>query len=183
MDFLETLGIEGASILDVGGGVGQLHLALLQRGAARATSIEIVDSYDTEAHALARDLGLAGQVSRLHGDIAAEPDLVGQHDIVVMHRVVCCYRDATRLLAVAAERASRALVFSHPPHTLVARALVGAENVTRRARGQSFRVFVHDPRAMNDAAADGGRLHLRLRHHGVAWDVVGFCAEPSVRSL
>jgi len=179
VDFLVTLGVEGASVLDIGGGVGPLHLELLRCGAARATSIELVDSYDAEADALARELGLAGRVTRLHGDLAADPDLVSRHDIVVMHRVVCCYPDASRLLAVAADRAGRALVFSHPPRNLLARAAVGAENLTRRVRGQSFRVFVHDPRAMDDAAVDGGRLQPRLRHRGLAWDIAGFCADPS----
>jgi len=182
VDFLETLGIEGASVLDVGGGVGQLHLELLRGGAESATSIELVDSYDAEADALARELGLSGRVSRLHGDIAADPDLVGRHDIVVMHRVVCCYPDADRLLEVAAARASRALVFSHPPRNVISRALVGSENLTRRARGQSFRVFVHDPNRMAAVAADGGRLHLRLRRRGLAWDISGFSADPSTIS-
>lgn len=177
VDFLEALGIQGASVLDVGGGVGPLHLELLRRGASRATSIELVDSYDAEAEALARELGLAEQVTRLHGDLAADPSLVVQHDIVVLHRVVCCYPDANRLIQVAAGRAGRALVFSHPPRNLLARALVGAENLSRRARGQSFRVFVHDPSAMADVAGDGGRLHPRLRHHGLAWDIAGFCSD------
>ena len=85
VDFLETLGIQGASVLDIGGGVGPLHLELLRRGASRATSIEFVDSYDAEADALARELGLAGQVTPLHGKDA---DLVSRHDVVAMHRVV-----------------------------------------------------------------------------------------------
>lgn len=183
VDFLEALDIHGASVLDIGGGVGPLHLELLRRGAARATSIELVDSYDAEADALARELGLVERVTRLHGDIAADPDLAGRHDIVVMHRVVCCYPDAKRLLAVAADHAARALVFSHPPRNLAARFLVGAENLSRRVRGQSFRVFVHDPQVMDDAAADGGRLHGRLHHHGLAWDISGFSADPSMAPL
>ena len=117
-------------MLDVGGGVGPLHLELLRRGAARATSVELVDSYDAEADALARELRLAGRVTRCTA-----------------------------------------------PRNVLARALVGAENLTRRARRQSFRV-VDDPRDMDNAAADGGRLHHRLRHHGLAWDIAGFSARP-----
>jgi 16S rRNA G966 N2-methylase RsmD len=179
VDFLESLGVRGASVLDVGGGVGPLHLELLRRGAARATSIELVDSYDAEADDLARQLGVDGRVTRLHGDLATDPNLVGLHDFVVMHRVVCCYPDADRLLAVAAAHAGRALVFSHPPGNVLARAAVGAENLTRRVRGRRFRVFVHNPKTMAIAAADQGRLQPRLVHHGLAWDVEAFCAEPS----
>jgi magnesium-protoporphyrin O-methyltransferase len=179
VDFVESLGIQGASVLDLGGGVGPLHLELLHRGAARATSVELVDSYDAAADALAHELGLAGRITRLHGDLATDPGLVERHDVVVMHRVVCCYPDAQRLLAAAAAKAGRALVFSHPPDNPLARAAVGAENLGRRIRGRSFRVFVHDPRAMTGAAADGGRLHPQRVSHGLAWNISGFTADPA----
>jgi 2-polyprenyl-3-methyl-5-hydroxy-6-metoxy-1,4-benzoquinol methylase len=179
VDFLVGCGIEGASVLEIGGGVGQLHLELLRRGAARATSIELVDSYDADARALAGELGLTGRVTRLRADLAADPDVVGRHDIVVMHRVVCCYPDADRLLSVAAEHASRALVFSHPPRNVLSRAATGAENLTRRMRRQNFQVYVHDPASMAEAAADGGRLRSQFEHRGFVWHVVGFVAEPS----
>jgi hypothetical protein len=29
------------------------------------------------------------------------------------------------------------------------------------------------------AATDGGRLHPRLLHHGLAWDVAGFCVDQA----
>lgn len=57
VDFLQSLGLAGASVLDVGGGVGQLHLELLRRGAARATSVELVDSYDTQGSMMVVDAG------------------------------------------------------------------------------------------------------------------------------
>ena len=38
-------------------------------------------------------------------------------DVVVLHRVVCCYPDYQRLLGAAASHAGRLLVFSHPPPT------------------------------------------------------------------
>lgn len=178
-DFLESLGLEGASVLDVGGGVGQLHLELLRRGAARATSLELVESYDAAAEALARELGLGDRVTRLHGDLAADPELVGDHDFVVMHRVVCCYPDAEGLITAASRRAERAIVFSHPPRNIVARAAVGAENLGRRLRGSSFRVFVHDPEVMERAAVASGGLRPALHHHGLAWDVAGFAAQTA----
>lgn len=182
VDFLQSLGLAGASVLDVGGGVGQLHLELLRRGAARATSVELVDSYDDAAQGLAQELGLQGRVTRLHGDLATDPDLVGKHDFVVLHRVVCCYPDADGLLAAAGARAERALVFTHPPGNLVARAAAGAENLGRRLRGRRFRVFVHDPHAMERVAAAGGRLRPTLRHHGLTWDIAGFVAQPPTLS-
>ena len=77
-------------------------------------------------------------------------------DLVVMHRVVCCYPDYEALLAAAGSHALRLLVFSHPPSNALTRALVGAENLGRRLRGQPFRVFVHPADAMVSVLAGTG---------------------------
>ena len=42
------------------------------------------------------------------------PELVPTADVVVIHRVVCCYPDADALVGAAADRASRDLVLSFP---------------------------------------------------------------------
>ena len=42
-------GIDGASVLEIGGGVGALQLELLAKGASRTTNLELVDVYETDA--------------------------------------------------------------------------------------------------------------------------------------
>ena len=37
LTFLEERGIEGATVLEIGGGVGEVQIELLKRGAARTT--------------------------------------------------------------------------------------------------------------------------------------------------
>ena len=115
VDFLTAEGVEGASVLEIGGGVGAIQLELLRRGASRATNLELVDSYDGDAHALAAEAGVTDRMTRRQLDLATSPDAVGSHDIVVLHRVVCCYPDYERLLGAAAAHANRLLVYSHPP--------------------------------------------------------------------
>ena len=41
VDFLEARGVEGATVLEIGGGIGELHLELLQRGARSAVNLEL----------------------------------------------------------------------------------------------------------------------------------------------
>lgn len=173
--FLTDQGIEGASVLEIGGGVGDLHLELLRHGAARATNLELVDSYDADARALAKEAGVADRVSRRQLDLAASPDAVEPHDIVVLHRVVCCYPDVQRLLTAAADHATRLLVFSHPPANMASRAIFGTENLLFRLRRTPFRTYVHDPGAMRTAAEHGG-LRTAYRRDGLAWHIVGLAA-------
>jgi magnesium-protoporphyrin O-methyltransferase len=172
VDFAVAQGIDGATVLEIGGGVGHLHVELLRRGAAHVTNLEISQNYEAEAARLLDESGMADRVTRRFVDVAQTPDEVEPADVVVLHRVVCCYPDYARLLKVAAAHARKTLVYSHPAANAVNRFLFGAENVFRRLRASDFRVFVHPPDAMVRAAESGG-LAVGYRRHALDWDVVG----------
>src|SRR4051794_9043550 len=131
--------VDGATVLEIGGGVGEIQLELLKRGAARAVNLELSPAYDAEASALAREVGVQERVERRIHDIASAPEQVEPADIVVLHRVVCCYPDYEKLLGAAADHARRALVFSHPPRNLLSRALVCGQNLGFRVMRREFR--------------------------------------------
>ena len=173
VDFLSAHGLEGRTVLEIGGGVGEVHLELLRRGARVATNLEISTSYEGEAARLLAGSGLGDRVTRRFLDIAREPDEVEPADVVVLHRVVCCYPDYERLLSAAASHARQALVFSHPPRTLVTRWSIGLENLVRRLRRNDFRAFVHPPGAMM-AVVESQGMAVRYRHRGLSWTIVGF---------
>jgi magnesium-protoporphyrin O-methyltransferase len=175
--FITEQGVNGASVLEIGGGVGGIQVELLRRGAARTTNLELVQAYETDAQALARAAGVADRIARRQLDIATSPEAVEPHDIVVLHRVVCCYPDYQRLLGAAADHATRVLVFSHPPRTMISRAMFGSENILRRLRRNPFRTYVHDPNALV-LAAERGNLQPTYRHRGRSWHVVGLTARP-----
>jgi hypothetical protein len=77
-------------------------------------------------------------VTRRLLNIATSPEAVEPADVVVLHRVVCCYPDYERLLAAAASHAQRLLVFSHPPRNVLTKMIVGCANVLQRLRGSDF---------------------------------------------
>ncbi len=60
VDFLAERGIEGATVLEIGGGVGEIQVELLRRGAARAVNLELAAGYEAEAAQLLRSSGLDG---------------------------------------------------------------------------------------------------------------------------
>ena len=119
VDLLAEAGVDGATVLEIGGGVGEIEIELLERGAASATGLELSPAYDADAARLLAEKGLGRAVRRRLLDLAAEPDAVEPADVVVLHRVVCCYPDYARLLSAAAGDARRQLVFSHPPRNVV----------------------------------------------------------------
>lgn len=167
---VEEQGVQGATVLEVGGGVGQIQVELLKRGAAHAMNLELSSSYEQEAGRLLADAGMTGRVERRILDIAAAPDEVPPADVVVLNRVVCCYPDYARLLGSVAAHARRQVVFSHPPRNLLSRTVIGAQNLLFRVLGSDFRVFAHPPQAMLDVLREGG-LVPGGTEHGLVWRV------------
>jgi magnesium-protoporphyrin O-methyltransferase len=172
VSFLIEHGIKGASVLEIGGGVGELQIELLSRGAREATNLEISRNYEAEAAALLTQSGMTDRVRRRFVDIAQSPDEVEPFDVVVMHRVVCCYGDYRRLLSAAASHATRQLVFSYPPRNWFSRMIISGENLFHRVRGNNFRTYLHLPEAMINAAQEQD-MTVSYRHRGLSWNVVG----------
>ena len=126
VEFIERQGIEDATVLEIGGGVGEIQIELLKRGAAHAVNLELSSAYDAEALKLLRQHGLERRVERRLCDVAVDGGFVRPADVVVLHRVVCCYPDYVRLLTEVAQHSNRLVVFSHPPRNPVSRLAVAA---------------------------------------------------------
>ncbi len=171
VELVVSRGVDDATVLEIGGGVGDLQLELLRAGAAHATNLELVGVYDEHARALAAEAGLGDRIDRRVLDIAAGPPDVEAADVVVLHRVVCCYPDVGRLLAAAADHTNRLLVFSHPPRNAATRALLWLQNAVYVLSGTSFREFVHPPELMTDVLERHG-LRVVDVHRGLLWTVV-----------
>jgi len=172
VEFLERRGIEGASVLEVGGGVGEIQIELLKRGAARAVNLELSPAYDAEASLLLQEAGLQDRAERRLHDIAVDPQDVEPADVVVLHRVVCCYPDYERLLGAVAAHARRLVVFSYPPRNVMSRAWVAGANLVFRLLRREYRTFVHPPAAMLAVLEDRG-LRDAFTSRSLVWQVAG----------
>jgi 2-polyprenyl-3-methyl-5-hydroxy-6-metoxy-1,4-benzoquinol methylase len=172
VEFLERRGVTEATVLEIGGGIGEIQLELLRRGAARTINLELSPAYDEQALQLAREAGVEDRVDRRLHDIAVDPDGVEEVDVVVLNRVVCCYPDYERLLGAAAGHARRLLVFSHPPGNLLWRSIAAAQNVGFRLLRKEFRSFAHPPEAML-AVLEGHGLRPAFVRRGIPFSVAG----------
>src|SRR6185503_20728089 len=110
-------GVGGATVLDVGGGVGAVQQELLAAGAERATTVEASPAYVRAARAEAGRRGTLDRVEYVEGDFVAMADGVGPADIVTLDRVVCCYPDMEALVGRSADRARRLYGLVYPRDT------------------------------------------------------------------
>ena len=145
VEFLKQQGVEGRTVLEVGGGIGAIQLELLKAGASRAVSVELTPTYEQEAEALVREAGFADRVERKLMDFAETAADVEAADVVIMNRVVCCYPDMPRLAGAAADHARQMLVLSYPRETWWTRLGLRLGNLILRVLRREFQVFLHPP--------------------------------------
>ena len=166
--------VRGESVLDVGGGVGAIELELLAAGATRATNVEISTEYEDAAKELLTERGLEPRVERRIGDFVVDAELVEPHDVVVMHRVVCCYPDADALVGAAAAHTRRRLLLTYPQERVLVRLGVRTIDAFLRVMRSEFRVYVHPvERMVSTAQKHGLSLDTRVRH-GFFWESATF---------
>jgi magnesium-protoporphyrin O-methyltransferase len=172
IDALKMEGVEGLTLLDIGGGVGVIQHELFKAGISAATDVDASTAYLRAAQEEAARLGNADRTAFHHGnfvDIAAELEPV---DVVTLDRVICCYPDMYALVSRSAERAKKfyAVVFPHDGW-LMRLGSAGA-NLWLRVSGNPFRAFIH-PTAEVDAILESHGLKRRYhRRSGLFWQVI-----------
>jgi magnesium-protoporphyrin O-methyltransferase len=161
------------TVLEVGGGIGEIGLELLRDGAARVMNVELATKYESVAAELIRERGVGDRVERRLGDFVSEADGVPAADVVVMHRVVCCYPDADALVGAAAVHARRLLVLTIPVDRWWLRWGIGVGNAVLALRRNTFRGYVHATRVVL-AAAERRGMRLAERRRGFIWQLIAF---------
>jgi hypothetical protein len=161
-------GLEGARVLEIGGGIGTLQAELLDRGAERGEVVELVSAWEPYARELARERGIEERTSFRIADVLESPESVEEADIVVLNRVVCCSPDGVALAGQAARLARRTLVLSFPRDVIWVRAGLALLNAGLRVMRRPFRVFVHSPAELVRAAEGAGLSHVESGQ-GALW--------------
>jgi 2-polyprenyl-3-methyl-5-hydroxy-6-metoxy-1,4-benzoquinol methylase len=170
VDFLKQQGVEGRTVLEVGGGIGAIQIELLRAGAARAVSIELTPTYEEAATDLLKEAGLESRVERRVMDFADANGDVPKADIVIMNRVICCYPDMPKLAGAAADHTAEMLVLSYPRRTWWTRVGLKAGNFGLRLARREFQVFLHPPRMILAASEQHG-LRTVFDRPGTFWTV------------
>ena len=173
LDFMQQRGVEGATVLDIGFGVGALHFELLKRNAASVIGIEVVDGYKNLASQLAGELGFGDVVDYRVGDFALLQGEIPQADIVVLDRSVCCYPDWEGLVCPSAQRARRLYALVLPADRWYVRAAFRAANGIFRVLRIRYRAYMH-PRDRIEAVINAAGLTCVFTRRQGIWDTMAY---------
>jgi magnesium-protoporphyrin O-methyltransferase len=148
---VSALDLEGATLLDIGSGIGVLHHELLSNGSVRtATAIEPSQAYVDVARAEAERRGLTSRTVLKKGEFQDVADDVWPADLVTLDRVLCCDPDLETLVSGVATKSKRYVAASYPNDQWYIKLIWWLGNVSRALIRNPFRAFVH-PVARIDA--------------------------------
>lgn len=157
---LRGTGVEGATLLEIGCGVGYLHQQLLQSGAASAVGVDLSSKMLDEARDQARVQGLSARTDYREGDFVELCDSIAPADVVILDKVICCYPDAERLVRGSAGKAVRSYGFTLPRDRWSVRFAMWSARMVLSLIRCGFRTHVHDPQAIDRRLSDSGFVRV-----------------------
>jgi hypothetical protein len=165
-------GIEDASVLDIGGGIGAIQYELLDAGAQRVTAVEAASAYVRVAREEAQRRGLGDRIAHEAGDFVELADRVEPADVVTLDRVICCYADMESLVGRSADRARRLYGLVYPRDTWWVALAIRVTNLGMRVARRAFRAHAHRTDAVDAVAREHGLVPKLARGAGPVWQVV-----------
>jgi magnesium-protoporphyrin O-methyltransferase len=169
IDLLREHPVEGATLLDIGGGVGAIQHELAPT-VGRIISVEASSAYLRVQQAEAARREYADRAAYLAGDFVTLAGMVQSGDIVTLDRVICCYHDMPSLVTLSAGRARRLYGAVFPRRTWWNMLGIVLLNAVSRIRRSPFRSFLHPPERI-DAVLRGSGLHLHAARETLFWHV------------
>jgi len=171
LDAVLAEGVEGARLLNVGAGIGIVHLELLEAGAASAVDVDASREYLAVAQSEAERRGVADRVQHHYGDVVELADGLPDADIVTLDHVICCYPYLDRLLKAAVRPGTRLVALSYPVDAWWMRAMMRVNNVGWAVLRRPDRWYIHR-RAKVDRLMDQAGFRERRWHRVGQWQVV-----------
>lgn len=173
VDALRSAGTAGATLLDIGGGIGAIQHALLDAGVRDATQVDASASYIAASRDETARRGHAGRVTYVHGDFVQLAPEIPDADVVTLDRVICCYHDMPALVGAAADHARRSFGAVYPRGTPWIRLGIRAINLMMRLRRSPFRTFAHPPSAI-DAVLTAHGMQRTTRQRTLVWEIATY---------
>lgn len=161
IEALRDAGVDGATLIDIGAGVGMVHLELLAGGAASAIDVDASSAYLATARAEAERRGLGDRVTYRHGDVVDLAADLEPADVVTLDRVICCYPDLPALLGAALRPRPRLIGLVHPADAWWIRALASALNGLRWLLRRRDDFYIHRQSEIDRLLGEAGfnQLH------------------------
>lgn len=161
------------TILDIGCGVGALHLTLLKEGAARATGVDISEGMINRAKNFSNDLGVAQRATYIVGDFVEVAEQIQESDITLLDKSVCCYEDIDALVRTSTAKTKSLYALTHPKENFFMEFAFKSHISLARLFNWKFHPFWHDWQKLIENIERNG-FELRYSEATPMWQVLVF---------
>jgi magnesium-protoporphyrin O-methyltransferase len=171
IDTLKAIGVQDATLIDIGGGVGAIQHELLSSGMRSAVNVDASTAYSHAARKEAERLGQADRVAYYHGDFVALAPQIDAADVVTLDRVICCYPDMEALVGLSSARAKRFYGVVFPRDAWWMKLGHPVMNGLFWIQRNPFRFFVHPTQAV-EAVVNANGLKRAFHKNSGVWQVI-----------
>ena len=172
-------GVETCTLLDIGAGIGAIQHALFEAGLIFAVSVDASIEYMRAAQQETLRLGNRTHTSMYYGDFVELASKIKDADIVTLDRVLCCYKEADKLVAASVAKARCLYGLVYPRNSLLARGSIVLFNVLCWLSRKKFRNYYHHHTNIHDLITAAG-LSRVYSTKTLVWHIVvyrrGDCA-------
>jgi len=172
IEALRAEGFQGMTLLDIGGGVGDIQHAMLRSGLGHATDCEASTAYSEACRQEAERLGHSERIDHIQGNFIDMAKDIPAADIVTLDRVICCYDDMPALVNSSTQKARRLYGVVYPLDTWWTRlGMLLYYNLRYWLQRNSMRQFLHPTEAVEAVIHSNGFQRRSYRAMG-PWQVV-----------
>jgi magnesium-protoporphyrin O-methyltransferase len=171
LDAIKTEGVEGGTLLDIGGGLGAIPDELLKSGASKAIQVEASTAYLKAAKEEAHRKGYSDNISFHHGNFVDVAEDISPVEIVTLDRVICCFDEMEKLVGLSAGRAGRLYGVVYLRDIWWIKIGFSIINFFFRLFHQQFQIFIHPTDKVEAVVYDKGLKRKFYNKSGI-WQVI-----------
>jgi Methyltransferase domain len=131
------------SLLDIGGGIGAIQLALLQESIEKVTNVDASNGYMEVAKGEAEKRGVFSQIQYEFGDFVDVAEQLEKHTVVTLDKVICCYPDMVDLVRLSSDKSEKYYGLVYPKYNLFTKMFRAFGNTVISLFNKDFRSYLH----------------------------------------
>jgi len=178
IDSLASQDIDGATLLDIGGGVGAIQFELMKEGVANVAGIDGSSGYLGAAQEEAERLGLLDKTNYQQGNFVDIAPELEKADIVTLDKVICCFDDMTALVTSSVKLAKKYYAVVFPINRWWVRLGDIFINTYMQIIKNPYRAFTHLTEDVEKIIFDNGFERLSYQRQSI-WQVIVYARQSA----
>lgn len=170
LNAIKAQGVEGASLMDIGGGVGTIQHELLKAGVREVVNVEASPAFSETAREEAQRQGHEQAIRFYLGNFVELSKQLPPSDIVTLDRVICCFDDMEEMVCKSSHLAKKVYGVVFPQDTWWVRIGFYTLNFFLKILRREFRTFLHSTQKVDELIRKAGLTLFYYQTAGI-WQV------------